>query len=94
MRHDETKVEGEVVAFVLNAILGSIIVGLALTLTGCTLIAGPKAIAKGANGEWKVDFITGADFGAHVSGTDTLDNNIGMTPGGGFQRESARREKY
>lgn len=35
MRNRETETENEMVAFILNAILGSIIVGLALTLTGC-----------------------------------------------------------
>ena len=47
-------------------------------LSGCVpLVTGIKEYKSG---DTTISFITGFDVGASASGTDTLDNNIGIKP--------------
>ena len=59
-----------------------------ITQTGC--VPAILGIKEYKSGDTTISFITGFDVGASASGTDTLDNNIGIKPNG----QPARGVKY
>jgi hypothetical protein len=76
-----------------QGVLGTLVfIGLALalmgSLSGC-LIPSVLGVKEYTNGETNVKFITGADFGFSLNGTDTVENRRGIQPSGGYAKARA-----
>lgn len=69
------------------------VICVAFFCSGCAvpLLTGVKEIQTA--GGTRVSFITGGDFRIGANGLDTIDDNRGIKPGGGYQAARAQ-EKY
>lgn len=73
-----------------KSILGAVVwIGLVLALCACLsgcIIPSVLGVKEYTSGDTNVKFITGADFGFSMNGTDMVDNRRGILPSGGYQK--------
>lgn len=66
----------------IGAVLWAVIIS---SLTGCaSALLGVKSYQSG---DTRIDFITGADFSFGANGIDSVDNNRGISPKGGYRNK-------